>query len=90
MAEAFVKELTQEILEGPEDDFGLFSRFVDKGLESRLRTIVECPFARISYTEAVQILEESGHTFEYPVGDGETIFSPSMNAISPRNIANLL
>ena len=75
LAEAFVKELTQEILEGPEDDFGLFSRFVDKGLESRLRTIVERPFARISYTEAVQILEESGHTFEYPVGWGDNLQS---------------
>ena len=75
LAEAFVKELTQEILEGPEDDFGLFSRFVDKGLESRLRTIVERPFARISYTEAVQILEESGHTFEYPVAWGDNLQS---------------
>ena len=75
LAEAFVKELTQKILDGPEDDFGLFSKFVDKGLEPRLKMIVERPFARISYTEAVRILQDSGHKFEYPVAWGENLQS---------------
>ncbi len=75
LAEEFVKELTREILEGPDDDFGLFSRFVDKGLEERLRFIVERPFARLSYTEAVEILEKSGQSFDYPVGWGENLQS---------------
>jgi len=75
LAEEFVKELTREILEGPADDFGLFSNFVDKGLEERLRFIVERPFARLSYTEAVEILEKSGQSFDYPVGWGENLQS---------------
>ena len=75
LAEEFVKELTREILEGPNDDFGLFSRFVDKGLEERLRCIVDRPFARLSYTEAVEILEKSGQSFDYPVGWGENLQS---------------
>ena len=75
LAEEFVKELTREILEGPDDDFGLFSRFVDKGLEERLRCIVDRPFARLSYTEAVEILEKSGQSFDYPVGWGENLQS---------------
>ena len=75
LAEDFVKELTKEILEGPEDDFGLFSKFVDKELEARLGMIVERPFARISYTDAVKILEGSGHDFEYPVAWGENLQS---------------
>ncbi len=70
LAEEFVKELTREILEGPEDDFRLFANFVDKGLEERLKFIVERPFARLSYTEAVEILEKSGKKFEYAVGWG--------------------
>ncbi len=75
LAEEFVKELTREILEGPDDDFGLFSRFVDKGLEERLRCIVDRPFARLSYTEAVEILKKSGQSFDYPVGWGENLQS---------------
>lgn len=75
LAEEFVRELTRSILEGPADDFGLFSNFVDKGLEERMRIIVERPFARLSYTEAVEILEKSGQKFDYPVGWGENLQS---------------
>lgn len=75
LAEEFVKDLTKAILNGPEDDFGLFSKFVDKGLAERLKFIVERPFARLSYTEAVEILEKSGKTFDYPVGWGENLQS---------------
>lgn len=75
LAEEFVKSLTKAILEGPEDDFGLFSKFVDKGLAERLKFIVERPFARLSYSEAVEILEKSGKSFDYPVGWGENLQS---------------
>lgn len=75
LAEEFVKELTRSVLDGPADDFGLFANFVDKGLEERLRFIVERPFARLSYTEAVEILKSSGKTFQYPVGWGENLQS---------------
>jgi len=75
LAEEFVKELTREILDGPADDFGLFANFVDKELEERLKFIVERPFARLSYTEAVEILEKAGRSFSYPVGWGENLQS---------------
>ncbi|MDE0825603.1 MAG: asparagine--tRNA ligase [Akkermansiaceae bacterium] len=75
LAEEFVKELTKAVMNGPEDDFGLFSKFVDKGLEERLKFIVERPFERVSYTEAVAILEKSGKKFEYPVAWGENLQS---------------
>jgi asparaginyl-tRNA synthetase len=75
LAEEFVKALTKSVLNGPQDDFGLFSKFVDKGLEERLRFIAERPFERLSYTEAVAILEKSGQKFEYPVSWGENLQS---------------
>ena len=75
LAEEFVKELTREILDGPADDFGLFSKFVDKELEKRLRNIAEGPFARMSYTEAVEVLTKSGRSFDYPVAWGENLQS---------------
>jgi asparaginyl-tRNA synthetase len=75
LAEEFVKELVRSVLEGPSDDFGLFARFVDKGLEERLRFISERPFERVSYTEAVEILGMSGRKFDYPVSWGENLQS---------------
>lgn len=75
LAEEFVKALVTVVLEGPQDDFGLFSKFVDKGLEQRLRFVAERPFVRLSYTEAVAILEKSGKKFEYPVAWGDNLQS---------------
>jgi asparaginyl-tRNA synthetase len=75
LAEEFVKELTLEILNGPADDFGLFSKFVDRELEKRLCNIAEGSFVRISYTEAVEILTKSGRSFDYPVAWGENLQS---------------
>ncbi|NGX54057.1 MAG: Asparagine--tRNA ligase [Chlamydiae bacterium] len=45
----------------------LFDRFVQKGLIDRLKNVVDNPFARITYTEAVEILEKSGQKFEFPI-----------------------
>ena len=75
LAEEFVKELVKGVLDGPSDDFGLFANFIDKGLEGRLRMIADRPFERVSYTEAVGILEKCGKTFEYPVGWGQNLQS---------------
>jgi asparaginyl-tRNA synthetase len=75
LAEEFVKDLVKVVLDGPSDDFGLFANFVDKGLEARLRMIAERPFERVSYTEAVAILEKCGKKFDYPVGWGENLQS---------------
>jgi asparaginyl-tRNA synthetase len=50
-----------------------FNKFVDKGLVERLTRVATSDFARVSYTEAIKILQEavdSGHDFEYPVDWG--------------------
>ena len=41
------------------EDLALFGKFVDKGLHERLKFVVERPFIRVPYTEAVAILEKS-------------------------------
>ena len=49
----------------------LFSNsFVDKGLLKRLENIVNSEFGRVTYTEAVKLLQESGKEFQYPVEIG--------------------
>ena len=67
VAEDMIKYIINYVLENAPEEMEFFSRFVDKGLMERLRNIVESDFARITYTEAVEILEKSGEDFQYPV-----------------------
>lgn len=75
LAEEFVKYLVNDALENNEGDLNIFARFVDKGLIDRLRFVAEKPFQRVSYTEAVDILEHSGEKFDYPVTWGVNLQS---------------
>ncbi len=67
LAEEFVKYLVQDALDNNEGDLEIFNKFVDKGLIERLKHVAKKPFQRVTYTEAVEILQNSGQTFEYPV-----------------------
>jgi asparaginyl-tRNA synthetase len=70
LAEAFIKGLVQCTLEHCAEDLSIFAKFVDKTLMDRLRFVVERPFIRVAYTEAVEILKKSGTAFEFPVEYG--------------------
>jgi asparaginyl-tRNA synthetase len=67
IAESFLKYLLNHSLEECSKDLELFGRFVDKGLIERLQKVVNSDFCKITYTEAIKILEKSDHDFEYPV-----------------------
>jgi asparaginyl-tRNA synthetase len=75
LAESIVKYLIADALEHCADDLTFFGRFVDKGLIERLDFVLKRPFVRLSYTEAVAILEQSGEKFEYPVAYGTNLQS---------------
>ena len=70
LAEALVKFLVREMLEHHEGDLAIFEKFVDKGLRERLEFVASRPFERISYTDAVALLQQSGEAFQYPVEYG--------------------
>lgn len=70
LAEALVKFLVREMLEHHEGDLAIFEKFVDKGLRERLEFVASRSFERISYTDAVTLLQQSGETFQYPVEYG--------------------
>ena len=70
LAEALVKFLVRDMLEHHEGDLEIFEKFVDKGLRERLEFVASRPFERISYTDAVTLLQQSGETFQYPVEYG--------------------
>src|SRR5262245_30927903 len=70
LAEELVKYLVRDIRERCPAELGLFAKFVDKELLERLEFVVDRPFQRISYTEAVELLQKSGEKFEFPVEYG--------------------
>lgn len=75
LAEEFTKYLVDDALNNSEGDLDIFARFVDKGLLERLKFVSEKPFQRVSYTEAVEILEKSGKKFDYQVEWGVNLQS---------------
>ncbi len=70
LGEEFIKAMARYALEHCEEDLALFAKFVDKGLHERLKFVVERPFVRVPYAEAVAILKQSGKPFEFPVEPG--------------------
>jgi asparaginyl-tRNA synthetase len=70
LAEELVKYLVRDIRENCPDELELFGKFVDKELLTRLEFVIERPFQRISYTEAVELLRQSGEKFEFAVEYG--------------------
>ena len=70
LAEEFVKYLVQYALDNCMDDLIFLNDKYDDGLIERLRSVLGVQFQRVTYTEAVDILEEAvrnGHKFEFPV-----------------------
>ena len=69
-AEAMIKYVINTVLDRCPQEMEFFNAFVDKGLLERLRHVAGSDFGRISYTEAVKILEEHNDEFEYKVSWG--------------------
>src|SRR6266481_4140580 len=67
LAEEFVKYLIRDAREHCPEEMELFARFVDKELLARLDFVVERPFQRIAYSDAVDLLKKSGEKFEFPI-----------------------
>jgi asparaginyl-tRNA synthetase len=75
LAEEFVKHLIRDVRTHCAEDLELFAKFVDKELLPRLDFVLDRPFQRVSYTEAVELLTKSGHQFEYPIEYGTNLQS---------------
>lgn len=66
-AEDMVKYIINFVMENAPEEMAFFNSFIDKTLLERLNSIINSEFGRVSYTEAVKLLQESGEKFEYPV-----------------------
>lgn len=67
IAEGLVKAILRAVMERCPEELAFFNEFVDQGLIGRLENVLNSDFQRITYTEAVEILQKSGAEFKYPV-----------------------
>jgi len=67
LAEAMLKYIIKYVLENAPEEMNFFNQFVDKGLLDRLNHVCSSDFGRVTYTEAVKMLEEHNDEFDYKV-----------------------
>jgi asparaginyl-tRNA synthetase len=75
LAEAFLKRLCQDVLERCAEDVAFFQERIDKTVRETLEGVASSKFVRLPYTEAVDVLQKSGKTFEFPVSWGTDLQS---------------
>ncbi len=75
LAEDFLKYLFQVLLEEREDDMAFFAERIEPEAVTRLEQFVESSFERMTYTQAVDILEAADRKWEFPVGWGTDLQS---------------
>jgi asparaginyl-tRNA synthetase len=67
LAEEMMKYIINYALENAPEEMEFFNKFIDKGLFQRLENVVNSSFEHVSYTKAIEILESSKESFDYPV-----------------------
>ncbi|MBO4653421.1 MAG: asparagine--tRNA ligase [Lachnospiraceae bacterium] len=67
LAEAMLKYIINYVLENAPEEMEFFNNFVDKGLIERLTHVANSDFGRVTYTDAIKLLEENNDKFEYKV-----------------------
>jgi len=72
-AEAMVKYVIRYVLETCPQDMNFLNSFVDKGLIERLTNLIRADFGKVTYSEAIDILQKSGQKFEYPIRWGDDL-----------------
>ncbi len=75
LAESFVRFIVKDVMERCHDDLAFFNERIEPTLLASLQNIVEHEFIRLTYTEAIDILEKSGQKFEYPISWGKDMQS---------------
>jgi len=85
-AEAFLKAVFREILVSCADDMAFFEKRIAPGIIETVETVVEQPFERLTYSEAVEILLRSGRDFEFPVEWGVDLQSEHERYLAEEHI----
>ena len=70
LAEQMLKYVISYVLENAPEEMQFFNQFVDKGLLERLQHVLTSDFGRVTYTDAIALLEPHNNQFEYKVSWG--------------------
>ena len=86
LAEAYTKHLLRAPLEQCPEDMAFFNQWIDKSLIGTLEHVIESDFERLSYTEAIDLLENSKETFEFPTEWGCDLQSEHERYLTEKHI----
>ncbi len=86
LAEGFLKHCINAVLEERADDMAFFQQRVDKSVLERLQNVLDKDFVHMDYTDAVEILQKSGKTFEFPVEWGVDLASEHERFLSEEHV----
>jgi len=90
LAENLLKSIFQTVLEERADDMAFFAQRIDKTCIERLEKIIHSTFARMDYSEAIQILERAPKTFEFPVHWGVDLQSEHERYLAEEHVGRPL
>jgi asparaginyl-tRNA synthetase len=88
LAEAFLKRIFSDVLARCDEDMKFFAERIEKSAVSTLEGIVGSRFVRLSYTDAVDILQKSGQSFEFPVSWGVDLQSEHERFLTEQHFKN--
>jgi asparaginyl-tRNA synthetase len=86
LAERLLKFVLKAVLEERPDDMAFFEERIEKGVIAKLQGIVDKPFVRMDYTEAIRILESSKAKFEFPVKWGMDLQSEHERFLAEKHV----
>ena len=86
LSEDFLKYILRYVLEHCPEDLAFFNQWYDKTVISTLEGIVDSNFERLTYTEAVDILQRSGESFEFPVQWGVDLQSEHERFLTEKHV----
>ncbi len=86
LAERLLKYVLKAVLEERADDMAFFEERIEKGVIAKLQGIVDKPFVRMDYTEAIKVLEGAKQKFEFPVKWGMDLQSEHERYLAERHV----
>jgi asparaginyl-tRNA synthetase len=90
LAESLLKHVITAVLDEREDDIAFFAQHIDDGVIKRLRGVVDNAFERMDYSEAIEILKNSGQAFEFPVAWGLDLASEHERYLTEKHVGRPL
>lgn len=86
LAEAYLKRMIRDVLNDCEEDMDFFNQWVQKGVSDVLANVEKKDFERITYTDAIKILEDCGEKFDYPVSWGIDLQSEHERYLTEKHV----